>query len=134
MTLTAMALAGYIGWTLFLVVTLVVKRSVIVMKTGRAATSFAQEAAEDPPILNRITRAYANCYESFPIVGGILILALVTDGTQTSDSVAIYLLAARIAQSIVHLCSTSLLAVQIRFAFFVVQLVLSAYLLYALVV
>jgi hypothetical protein len=47
--------------------------------------------------------------------------------TGITDGLAYYLVGARILQSIVHLISTSNIAVQVRFAFFLVQLGIAVY-------
>jgi uncharacterized MAPEG superfamily protein len=74
------------------------------------------------PFTNRLCRAHANCYESFPILGGLLLLAIATDNTAITDGLAYYLVAARVLQSATQLVSSSNMAVQLRFAFFVAQL------------
>jgi hypothetical protein len=50
-----------------------------------------------------------------------MFLALATDSAAITNNLALLLLAARLGQSITHLISTSVLAVQIRFAFFLAQ-------------
>ena len=74
------------------------------------------------PFSNRLCRAHANCYESFPILGGLLLLAIATNNTAITDGLAYYLIGARILQSSTQLASASNAAVQIRFVFFVVQI------------
>ena len=59
------------------------------------------------------------------IFGGLMLLAIALDATAWSDSRALYLVGARALQALTHLASTSNLAVQARFAFFLVQVVIS---------
>jgi hypothetical protein len=51
-----------------------------------------------------------------------MLLALATNSAAITNGLALLLLAARIGQSVAHLMSTSVIAVQIRFAFFLVQI------------
>jgi uncharacterized MAPEG superfamily protein len=74
----------------------------------------------------RLTRAHANCYESLPIFASLILVALVTGNAGVTDPLALWALAARVGQSTTHLLSTSNPAVQVRFAFFVVQFVIQA--------
>ncbi len=122
MSLTALALLGYVAWTVMLLVVMEVLRSVLVLSKRHAANSFSADGADVSPFAHRLARAHANCYESFPIVGGLLLLALATGQGAVTEPLAMALLAARIAQSCTHLVSGSVLACQIRFTFFVIQL------------
>ena len=59
--------------------------------------------------------------ESFAFFGGFMLLALATNSVVITNGLALLLLAARLGQSITHLLSTSVLAVQVRFVFFILQ-------------
>lgn len=63
--------------------------------------------------------------EGFPIFGGLLLVAIVTGRHDITDPLAYWLVVARIAQSTVHLMSLSVLAVNVGFTFFVVQIVIA---------
>ena len=91
----------------------------------RAPNSFAPDGADVSPFANRLSRAHANTYEGFPIFGGLLLLAIALGVTSITDGLAMVLLGARVLQSLTHLASTSNLAVQARFAFFLVQVVIA---------
>ena len=121
MSTSALALLGFSVWTLALLLTIGLLRVALTVSRKRAPNSFSPQGDDVSPFSARLCRAHANCYESFPIFGGLLLLALVSDLTHLTDGLAFIALAARIAQSVVHLVSTSSLAVQIRFAFFAVQ-------------
>jgi hypothetical protein len=54
-------------------------------------------------------------------------LALATGNTSITDPLALWVVAARVAQSVAHLISTSPLAVQIRFSLFFAQLAIAAW-------
>ena len=122
MTLTVTALLGYITWTLFLVILIEIGRVVVTVKTGKAANTFLTDGSDISPFATRLSGAHANCVENFPLVGGILLLALVTEQQEITDPLALWLIVARIGQSCAHLVSGTSRAVQIRFAFFITQL------------
>ena len=122
MTLTATALLGYILWTLLLIVLIEIGRVVATVKTGKVANSFLADGSDISPFATRLSGAHLNCVESFPIVGGTLLLALVTEQHAITDPLALWLLLARIGQSCMHLVSGSSLAAQMRFGFFITQL------------
>ena len=56
-----------------------------------------------------------------------MLVAVVADKTALTDPLAYTFLAARIAQSTVHLISTSAIAINIRFTAFAVQMTIAAY-------
>lgn len=122
MNASAVALVGYIAWFTLLLTTIGTLRSGLVLGGKRAANSFTPAGDDVSPFSQRLCRAHANCYEAFPVVGGLLLLALATGQTAVTDPLALILLAARVAQSVVHLASTSPIAVLARFGFFGVQI------------
>jgi uncharacterized MAPEG superfamily protein len=124
---TALALIGYIFWSMLLLAWIVVIRGYLTMAGNRAANSFQPDGTDVSPFSGRLCRAHANCFEAFPYIGGILILALVTNLTEITNSLALVVLGARLIQSTAHLISTSALVVQVRFFFFLVQLVICFY-------
>ena len=118
---TVTALIGYIAVMLALLGTLGMLRVGLTLTGKRAPNSFAPDGADVSPFANRLCRAHANSYEGFPIFGGLMLLAIALDVTAITDSLAMYMIGARILQAVTHLVSTSNLAVQVRFAFFLVQ-------------
>ncbi|UXY14853.1 MAPEG family protein [Chitiniphilus purpureus] len=133
MSPTAFVVAAYIAWTLMLIIAIEAVRTLAVLRQGRAANTFLPDGTDISPFAHRLSRAHANCYESFPLVVGPLLLALAIDHPSLTDPLAPWLLAARIGQSCVHLASISLPAVQLRFALFAVQLGLVAWMLARLI-
>ncbi len=118
------ALLGYIVWMLALLMLLGSMRVSLTLTGKRAPNSFAPDGADVSPFVNRLCRAHANCYESFPIFGGLLLLAIATGSSAITDGLAYYFIGARVLQSTTQLVSSSNLAVQVRFAFFIVQIVI----------
>src|SRR6185312_424514 len=111
MTTSALVLTLFLAWTLLLLVVMEVLRSYLVV-TGRVRSNgFAPDNAGLSPFMQRLARAHANCIESLPVFGGLLLVALVTDRTEVTDALAPWLLGARVIQSGIHLASTSVIAV-----------------------
>lgn len=122
MTASALALLGYITWTLILIVINEILRTVVVMRGRNPGSGFRPDGSDVSPFAHRLARAHANCYESFPLVGGVLLLAMATGNTAVTDPLAMWLLGARVLQSGAHLYSTGAVAATVRFAFFAIQL------------
>ena len=127
MTASAWVLAAFIGWALALLILMEALRARLVASGRVASNAFTPDNAGLSPFMQRLARAHANCVESLPIFGGLLIVAIATERTGITDPLAIWLLVARIVQSSVHLAATSVAAVNLRFAAFVVQLAIAAY-------
>ena len=124
---TEIALLGYVAWFLILLLAIECCRTYIVLKTGKAANTFLADGSDISPFMTRLSRAHANCYESFPFIGGILLFAIASDNTIVTNALALWLLGARVAQSGMHLMSGSTGFVQIRFLFFVLQIAIVLY-------
>lgn len=124
---TYYALAGFAGWTLLLT---------LVMATNRMANLFAgakipinkfSPTGEDLPGLgHRVTRAHLNCVENLPVFAALVAAAGLSGQLAVMESTAMYVLYARIGQSVAHLISTSPAMVWIRATFFFVQVLLMA--------
>jgi uncharacterized MAPEG superfamily protein len=127
MNASTLALTGYIAWFLALLLTLGGLRAGAVLTAHRAPNSFKPDGSDMSPFAGRLVRAHANCYESFPFFGGTLLLALATGSTAITDPLALIALACRVGQSTVHLASTSVMAVNVRFSLFLAQVAIVAY-------
>lgn len=127
MSPSVLALVGYVAWTILLATTIVFYRTVLVLKKERAANAFLPSGDDVSPFSNRLCRAHANCYENLPIFAALVLLALVTGNASITDPLARWVLAARVAQSTVHLISTSEMAVSLRAVLLLVQLGIEAY-------
>jgi len=132
MSTSALVLTLFIGWALLLLVVMEILRSHLVL-TGRARSNeFKPDNSNISPFMQRLARAHANCVESLPLFGGLLLVALATGRTGTTDPLAPWLLGARVVQSSIHLASTSVVAVNARFTAFVVQMAIAVYWVWAL--
>lgn len=126
MTVPVWMLLGFAAWTaLLLIATVGIYRwSRILTGTARVA-SFRADQVEGAGWYQRGTRAHANCIENLPVFAAI-VLALQAGSVTGSlvDRLSIAVLAARIVQSLVHVCFVQTDAVvSVRFTFFSVQLV-----------
>ena len=127
MTDTALAFLGYTGWMSAILLLLATYRSSLTLTGKKAANSFAPSGEGVSPFGQRLTRAHANCYEFFPILGGLLLFSLATEQNAITDDLAMIALGARVVQSVIHLLSTSVIAVLIRFAALLVQFAICIY-------
>ena len=127
MASSSLALTGFIAWSLLLLVWMEVLRTQLVTRGRVPANGFRPDNAGLSPFMQRLARAHANCVESLPIFGGLLLVAIATGRTGITDTLAGLFLAARIFQSVVHLLSLSAFAVTIRFSAFAVQMAIGLY-------
>jgi uncharacterized MAPEG superfamily protein len=111
-----------------------VLRTRLVATKAVASNEFKPDNSNLSPFMQRLARAHANCVEGLPIFGGLLVVALLTNRAGITDPLAPWLLAARLIQSTTHLASLSVLAVNIRFLAFAVQIGIAAYWSWALLV
>jgi uncharacterized MAPEG superfamily protein len=118
------AVLGYAAWTLTLLIAIAGHRLVLALGGRRQANSFSPWGDDVSPFSARLCRAHANCVENLPIFAAIVTVAVLTGGSQVTDPLALWVLAARVAQSTVHLASTSTRAVSVRFAFMAVQVLM----------
>jgi uncharacterized MAPEG superfamily protein len=132
MSPSALALVGFVAWNLLLAIGVVSYRSGLFLAKQHTANGFDPDGADVSPFSGRLCRAHANCYENLPMFAGLVLLAMVTGNGAITDPLARWVLVARVAQSVVHLISTSELAVMIRVTFFSVQLGIMAYWVYQL--
>ena len=130
--ISAFVLTALIAWTLFLLVLMEGMRVRYLAAKVIAANEFKPDNSNLPPFMQRLSRAHANCIESFPIIGGVLIVALLTDRAGITDPLALWLLVARLVQSSIHLISTGILAANLRFLAFAVQMAIAVYWLWVL--
>lgn len=127
MSPTLYALAGFIAWSLALLVLMELVRTQLVLTRAVPPDAFRPDNANLSPFMQRLARAHANCVEGLPIFGGLMVVALLAGEAAVTDPLAYAFLAARIVQSLVHLASTSAAAVTLRFSAFAVQMAIAVY-------
>jgi uncharacterized MAPEG superfamily protein len=124
---TQTALLGYIGLFLLILLVLAVLRTMLTLKGVKKANDFSPTGEDAGDFSRRLVRTHANMYEFFPIYGGVLLYAMATGQSDVTNGLAIIFLGARIVQALIHILSTSILAVQARFFFFLVQFFIAGY-------
>ena len=129
---TILALTAFISWALALLILMEILRTKLVIAKKTVVTSFVPDNSNLSPFMQRLARAHANCIEGIPIFGGLMLVAIATDRTSVTNSLALVLLAARITQSLIHLSSSSSTAINLRFLAFAVQVGIAVYWCYGL--
>lgn len=124
MTVPVWMLLGFAVWTLLLLLSTVgVYRWTRILTGQTPIRDFRADRVEGEDWYRRSMRAHANCIENLPVFG-VIVLALYVAGVggPTVNFLSISVLAARIAQSLVHVCfvQTNTVAA-VRFAFYFVQ-------------
>ena len=125
MTVPLWALLGFAAWTVLLLLGTVGVYRWSRILTGRVPIrEFRADSIEGEDWYKRAMRAHANCVENLPVFGAI-VLVLYASGIDSpaASAVSAVILAARVAQSLVHVSFVQTNAVvSVRFSFFTVQI------------
>lgn len=133
MSTSLVALLGFTGWTLALVLTVFAYRLALVLSMKKPANSWPRGAvADDPGLVTRISHAHLNCLESLPVFAAIVLSASVLGKLSVTDPVAMFVLYARIAQSATHMVGVTHWLVFTRASFWSIQALLCAYMIWGL--
>ena len=124
---TATGLIGFAAWLALLSIVLGVYRVALVLRAGKAANSFATSGSDLAPFGQRLTRARDNCFETLPLFAALALGAQLAGRLDVTDALAMWVLYLRLAQSLTHLASTSVPAVQLRATLFFGQLAIYAW-------
>ena len=124
MSPTLIALTGFALWTLLLLTAMGLARTRLVLQRRVPPNGFRPDNAGLSPFMQRLARAHMNCIEGLPIFGGLMLVAVVSGQASITDPLAYVFLAARLAQSGIHLASTSNRAVRLRVFAFLVQVLI----------
>ncbi|HET7845500.1 MAG TPA: MAPEG family protein [Xanthomonadales bacterium] len=131
MTIPVWALLAFASWTLLLLLlTVGIYRWTLILAGRVAIRDFPADAAGGADWYKRATRAHANCIENLPVFGAIVFALQVGEVTGgLVDALAVTIVAARIVQSLVHVCfAHSNTVASFRFTFFFVQFICFAWL------
>jgi uncharacterized MAPEG superfamily protein len=119
------ALLGFAVWTILLLLGTVGVYRWSRILTGRVPIrEFRADRIEGEEWYKRAMRAHSNCLENLPVFGAI-VLALYASGIDTAavGAVCVLILAARVAQSVIHVgLDQTNTVVSVRFGFFLVQI------------
>jgi uncharacterized MAPEG superfamily protein len=119
------ALLGFAAWTISLLLATVGVYRWARILTGRVPIrEFRADQGSGDDWYRRAMRAHANCIENLPVFAVIVLALYVTGlGGRAVDLLSMTILAARVAQSLVHVCLVPTnTVVAVRFTFFFVQL------------
>ncbi len=126
MSYTLIALLGFAFWTLALLFLIINLRGIAVLFQGKAVNGFTSDGSGESAFSQRLCRAHANCYENLGMAAAVLLTAIATEQTVITEPLALAFLAARIAQSTVHLVSIAPWAVWLRVSFQLMQIAILA--------
>jgi len=122
--LPELMLLGFTAWPLMLLLTTVGAYRLSRVFRGRAGMGdFRADRVEGQDWYVRAMRAHANCLENLPVFA-ILVYALRAFGIvdHAVDALCVVILAARVSQSLVHVCFAQTdRVVSLRFTLFFVQ-------------
>jgi uncharacterized membrane protein YecN with MAPEG domain len=110
----------YAMWAVLLVLRLGVERTIAMQREKRAVNTF--KPTGDSEQLDAFSRAHMNTVENLPIFAVVYISALWVDAAAPIGLLGWIILAARVAQSLVHQASRSPAAVRVRASLQAVQL------------
>jgi uncharacterized MAPEG superfamily protein len=127
MTPTATALVGFTAWFVLLTFALALFRVYYSATTGKPLNSFEPDGTDTPGLGRRLTRARDNCFETLPAFAAIVLGASLAGKVAVLDGLAMWVLYARIVQSVMHIVSVSVPAVLVRATMLVVQLLIYSY-------
>ncbi len=123
MTIPLLCLFGFILWTVALLLAIAVARFRQILAGKARASDFTPGVPHGGDRYWRLNRAHMNCLENLPLFAAVVLTGAVigADAPLLDRFAEVYLLA-RIGQSVTHISSGSDRAIQVRFAFFAVQL------------
>ena len=124
MHLSLWMLLGFALWTLLVLVAGIgVERMTLIARGKAGFASFPADVPHGRDAYRRMTRAHANCVENLPVFAAVVLVAnLAGSASRLFDALAVAVMAARIAQTSVHvLFVVRDLTVAVRFAFYLVQ-------------
>jgi len=130
MTTPVWVLLGFAGWTLIILLLSVgVYRWSRILTGRQAIADFRADGAGGAAWYQRATRAHANCIESLPVYGAIVLAAHSAHlDDPLLDTLACVLMIARVLQSLVHISLVQTnTVVSVRFSFFFVQFICMAW-------
>ncbi|EKJ86572.1 MAPEG family protein [Leptospira meyeri] len=119
-----LTLIGFALWTLGLGVFLTTYRSILVLIGKKKSNEFPAGIQHGTDFNWRLNRAHLNSLENLPL---FLTVVFLTASFGKIDNfvnqAGLVILGARVLQSLTHLTSTSVWAVNIRFTFYMIQIV-----------
>nr|WP_275067396.1 MAPEG family protein [Leptospira levettii] len=111
-------------WTLGLGVTLITYRSVQVLLGKKKSNEFPAGIQHGSDFNWRLNRAHLNSLENLPLFVAVVFLTVsLGKVNEFVNQAGFVILGARVLQSLTHLIGTNVLAVNIRFTFYMIQII-----------
>ena len=118
------ALVLFAVWGLLLVVSIGVSRSMQILFQGKKAGDFPSGTPHGGGAYWRLNRAHLNVTENLPFFGVLVLSGLYLQLQDTAfQLLPTLILYARVAQTLIHVASGSVIAVTLRFTAYLVQVV-----------
>lgn len=133
MTVSVQALLLFTGWAFLLVVMVFAYRGVALL-TGTPITSWPRgtKNPNDAAFIQRVADAHANTLENLPIFAVLVLAAQAVGKPEVTAPLAMYVVYARLGQSLVHILGVNTPLVLARATFWSVQLVCFGLMFYGL--
>lgn len=124
----------YAGWILVVALFYVLPRVPQALLGQKRIDSWERgKESTDPMFLQRIKSAHLNCLENFPVFAAVVAIAGLMGQIDAINGIAVFVLYARIGQTISHILGTSFILVLSRATFFLAQVFITLYMVYLLV-
>lgn len=124
----------YAGWILVLALFYALPRVPQALLGQKRIDSWERgKESTDPLFLQRAKSAHLNCLENFPVFAAVVAIAGLMGQIDAINGLAMFVLYARIGQTISHVLGTSFVLVLSRATFFLAQVFLTLYMVYLLV-
>lgn len=135
MTIPLWCLLGFATWTLLILVVAVAPFRVGSVAAGKARpSSFPADTPHGPDWYRRVMRAHANCVENLPVFATVVIVGHLAGLRDAGfDRMAQVYVWARVCQTIAHVASGRGVVINVRFTFFLTQLICVAGMIYRIV-
>jgi uncharacterized MAPEG superfamily protein len=134
MTRPLLCLAAFAGWAVLLVTAIGASRVFQVMTGRKKSNEFPSGTQHGGDVYWRLNRAHVNTVENLPIFGALVICGvLLRVDSSLFQTLPLVVIGARVVQSLVHISSGSVTAVNVRFTAFLTQATCFALLLFSIV-
>ena len=120
MTIALWCLVGWCCWAVALVLTVGTARVAQVLTGTKRANEFTSGVPHGGDRYWRLNRAHMNTLENLPVIAALTLVATLRH--VDVDTFCMIALGARVCQSLIHIASNHVMAVNLRFTAFVVQL------------
>jgi uncharacterized MAPEG superfamily protein len=121
MTRSLYCVVGFAAWAVALVVCIALSRTIQVLMGKKRANEFPGGMQHGGDLYWRLNRAHLNAVENLPIFAALVLVARFAGVDVTLPAEIV--LGARVIQSLMHVSSGRVMAVNVRFSAFVTQVV-----------